>query len=547
MKKKIPQTSELNGISLSEGIAIGKAFIYNDILTRDVSSYKIARKNIPYELKRIVTAIGDVKKELYKLGRSISHNVSSSDGSIFLAQKAMLEDASFLSEIHTELQKSLMNAEQVVKNVFRRYINRFSDATSETIKAKAGDLRDILRKVLRNLMGINTSVLEKLPANAIVVTRRLLPSDTIHIDKRNVAGIVIQEGSVHSHSALLARSLSIPAACSDGKSLDFINEDDRIIVDGSSGSILCNPSSAMLTSYREKHRLLSGKQNRDTRIVKNHVKTSRGKTIIIYANASNHSEVSQAVLQGCDGIGLFRTESLYLESKTMPTEKELYDKLRHALAATENLKVTLRVLDIGGDKKLPYFDTGDPISPFLGLRGIRILLKNPDILSTQLKVFVRLGNKFNIRVLLPMITLAEEITTVRKMLDEYCQQYAPHRRKRMELGAMIETPAAVLAIDRIIKVSDFVSIGTNDLTQYVMAAGRESPEVASYFDKGAEHMFTMAKMVADAARKSGKECSVCGEMANDKLHLEHFVKAGISHFSVSPYRIPDLKRNIRNL
>jgi phosphoenolpyruvate-protein kinase (PTS system EI component) len=237
-----------------------------------------------------------------------------------------------------------------------------------------------------------------------------------------------------------------------------------------------------------------------------------------------------------------------MESRSFPTKEEIYDKLAHSLQPVGNREVTIRLLDIGGDKRLPYFEMGDEISPFLGMRGIRVLLKNPELLLTQLRALIQLHKRFNIRILIPMVTLVDEVISVREMLDDcYEEDQTPFNRRTLQIGTMIETPASVISIRELMKISDFVSVGTNDLTQYMMAASRESPEVAEYYDKGSNHIHSAVIVIAEAAKQHGKECCICGEMANDKFHLELFIKSGIRHFSVSPYLIPELKKHVKKI
>jgi phosphoenolpyruvate-protein kinase (PTS system EI component) len=266
----------------------------------------------------------------------------------------------------------------------------------------------------------------------------------------------------------------------EGKSTDFMLDGVPMVIDGTEGKLFYNPDPSILRRYQEKRQSL-GATGRGANIIMGPVKTKNGRLISIYANVSDGSDVSRAVSLGCDGIGFFRIESIYLESTVMPTEEDLYKILAHSLEPVGDRIVTIRVLDIGGDKRLPYFETGDKVSPFLGIRGVRLLLRHPELLLTQLRALVRLRQRFNIRILLPVITLAEEVSRIREMLGACCQKEGISTTEgQMQLGSMIETPAAVLSIKDIVEVSDFVSIGTNDLTQYIMAAGRESPDVASY-------------------------------------------------------------------
>lgn len=525
---------------------MGRAFVYRDVLTRDLNNYKIYEQDLVYELKRLRGSIDSVKKDLYKLSKTVSQNIGSDNASIFDAQRALLDDEQFLNDLESELHNELINAEQVAKNVFRKYILRISASSSEIVRAKAEDLRDIFHKVIRKLTGIDTSVLEKLPANAIVVATRLLPSDTIRLDRRNVAGIIVQEGSVHSHSALLARSLGIPSICMEDQPIYVIEHGDELILDGINGIVYHRPDTQIREEFEQRKRDLFQEVAEKRKTAHVPAVTRKGLPIKFYANVNNELDILQATSSGCEGIGLFRLENIYLESRLMPNEQELYDRLRGALKHLGDGKViTIRLLDIGGDKGLPYLGNGGEIDSFLGLRGIRLLLENPNLLLTQLRVIIRLHQEFNVRLLIPMITTVKEIVRVRDRLDESYrhlrQQHPNAELQPLLVGAMIETPAAVLSIKEVLKVSDYVSIGTNDLIQYTMAASRGDPEVADYYDMGQKVILPFIRDIATAAAMGGKECSVCGEMANDKVCLEDLIKAGIHTFSVNPSNIAALK------
>lgn len=536
------------GTTLSEGIAIGKAFLYHDILTRDISSYSIVRKDIPYELKRISNAISMVKRDLYTLSRDVSHNISAEDGNIFEAQRFMIEDEEFLYSFEKNLRNELVNAEQVVKNVFRRQIDIFDNSSNEIIKAKADDLRDIFRKVLRSLLGIETSILIKLPKKAVILARRLLPSDTVKIDQKNVEGIIVQEGSIHAHSALLARSLGIPAFCTNGHPIKSIDHGTSTIIDGYVNKIFFDPTYKTIKYYENKKRTSSLEIKKKTRIIQGVSKTKSGKSIRILSNSNTLEEVNLAIEAGSDGIGLFRTETLYLQSKTMPNENDLYHNLLSVITPMGNKPLTFRLLDIGGDKRLPYFEFEEEFSPFLGMRGVRVLLKNPELLASQFRVFLRLSTISSLKILIPMVSIADEIVKVRNIFSE-CEKDTGlnKKRKAIKLGSMIETPSSALSVEEIVAESDFISIGTNDLIQYIMAASRENPNVSYLYEMGIDFILPLIKKIATVCQKAKKECCVCGEIANNENVLRKFIECGIDQFSVSSFRIPFLKQYIKNM
>lgn len=460
----------------------------------------------------------------------------------------MLDDEEFTGLFEIEMKNELTNAEQVTKNVFRKYINRFEGLENEIIKSKSEDLQDILRKILRHLLGIDTNILTRLPENSIILSRRLLPSDTIMLDRNNVKGIIVEEGSTHAHSAIIARSLGIPALLSNDKFLCNIEDKSTIIVDGFEGKAIVNPLFTTANIYKHRYSVLKSEFSTKIHSLKGFARTSSGRTIKLLANANTDKEIENAKECGCDGIGLFRTEAIYLQQKSLPDENELYSHLKKALKPAESMPITVRVLDIGGDKRLPYLNYDNDVSPFLGLRGIRLLLKNPTLLKTQFNVFLKLHQEFNLRILLPMVTLPEEVHAVHKILCECQNELKPYlRKKTVKIGCMIETPASALAIDKFIVLSDFISIGTNDLIQYVMAASRENPDVADYYEKGIDYILPLVRNIAKACKKAGKECCVCGEIVNDEHCLKKIMHCGIEQFSISAFRIPHLKAYIREL
>lgn len=546
--KQIKEELIIAGTTLSPGIAIGNAFPYHDILTRDVSSYSISGKEVPGEFKRITDAFDTVRNDLRKLDQTVSQTISSQDGAIFEVQRMMMEDDEFISSFEKEMRNELLNAEQIAKNVFRKYIDRYTGSPHEAVKAKADDLRDIFRKVLRSLLGIETSILTTLPRKTIIIARRLLPSDTVKIDQRNIEGIIVQEGSVHAHSAMLARSLGIPALCTNGKPMHVVQSGDTVILDGYRDRAIFNPAQKTLTHHQEKKRGSSLEHQKRAPVVKSVVNTASGRRIHLFANANSIEEVHSALKAGCDGIGLFRTETLYLQNRHMPEENDIFESLKAAIESVNEKPVTIRLLDIGGDKRLPYFELDDEFSPFLGLRGTRLLLRNPELLKTQLRALFRLQSVRDFRILLPMVTIPEEINEIKTIAVECREEFQSNNDSPLfQIGSMIETPSSALAIEEIVRVSDFISIGTNDLTQYIMAASRENPKVAHLYDKGFDYILPLVDKVGRVCREHGKECSICGEAANNEHYLERFIACGIDHFSVSAFRIPHLKAHVRKL
>lgn len=444
----------------------------------------------------------------------------------------------------------MINAEHVVKNVFRKWANKFKASDEDFIQSKADDLEDLSRRLLRILLGYEKNVLEKLPDNSIVISRRLLPSDTVHMKAKSVKGIVVKEGSQNSHSAILAKALGVPAISNIGSEYESIKSKDKIIIDGGKGIVITYPTEKDKSRYLDKIGKASKNESaKDARAIPA-AKTSDGKFIKVCANASSKEEFRTALVKGCDGIGLFRIEKLYLASKILPDEEYLMTNLQKVLKEAKGKEVKLRLLDVGGDKKLSYLEMDDELNPSLGVRGIRLLLRHKNMLKTQLRAIIKLSKKYKIQILIPMITLPREIKEVKRLVESCTAEVSKEQNKpfeKIKIGAMIETPASVSNIEEIAKLSDFISIGTNDLMQYLMAAGRENVSVSEYHDQGSEVLLKSIKIIAHTAKQFDIECSICGEIAGDLDYTETFIKLGVNELSVVPYGIPALKEKIRGI
>ena len=539
------RSAVFSGQVLSSGLSTGRAFIYRDILTRDLLSYIVKEEEVEEELKRIEQALNQVHRELHQTKEVVERNVNRKNADIFEAQKMMLKDKKLLMDLEKELNRELINAEQAVRNVFRRWANRLRASENELIQDKADDLDDLSRRIIRQLLGYDRNVLEALPPNSIIVAKRLLPSDTIHMNKKNVKGVLLEEGGYNSHSAILARGLGVPAICCPGISLQDIERKAVILLDGKKGKVVLNPSAKEKKDFDARVKKFEKQRSSTIQKTRDKAETKGGERILVLANASNEADFAEAVKNGCDGIGLFRTESLYLEHKTAPSSEYLLKQLRGILKKAPKRRIVMRLLDVGGDKQLPYVNIQEERNPFLGLRGIRLLLKYKKLLETQVEVILNLVNQFPVELLIPMITLPKEILEVRKVIKEVRDRTG--MQKKIKVGAMIETPAAVVHIEPIAKASDFLSIGTNDLIQYTMAVGRENMSMTQYHDEGSATVLTLIEDVVRASRKYSIPCCVCGEIGGDEKYIEELLKVGIRELSVSPSRIPFVKEKIRDI
>ncbi len=550
MKKNNKEQKILKGKSISFGNAIGKAFIYKDMLSKDIHYYGIEKKNVNNELARIKEVFGQVLADIKNLEKNVKEELGKEQADIFMVHAEILKDRTLLKDIEKEVEGELVTAEHAVKNVFRKWANKFKVSENETIKSKADDFEDLSRRILCSFMNCDINILENVPPNSIVVAKRLLPSDTVRLKRKNVKGIIVELGSDVSHSAIISRSLGIPAVAGVENAANVIKHGEKLILDGYNGVVIQEPCVQKIKTYRE---IIQSMKKVEANLIaraKRPAKTLNGERVKVYANVASKEDVNVAIERGYDGIGLFRVEQVYMASKILPNEKYLVRKLSNILGEVENKVVTFRLLDIGADKNLPYLDIEDEPTPVLGLRGIRLLLKYKNLLKTQLRVFMLLSASYRLRILVPMVTFHSEIEKVREVAKECIVELAKEniiKINKVKIGAMIETPAAVENIEKIAKVSDFLSVGTNDLIQYSVAAGRDNPSVAEYYERGSKLAVKYIKRVAKAANRHDIECSVCGEIASDFKWVKPIINVGIRALSVSPYFVPIIKDDIRKI
>jgi phosphotransferase system enzyme I (PtsI) len=550
MNKKTTKQNIIKGKSISFGHAIGKAFVYKDVLTRNLHFYSIDRQDVERELKRIKDAFNQVLLDVKKLEKNVKDELGKEQSDIFKVHAEILKDKTLIKEIEKELKNELVNAEHAVRNVFRKWANKFKVSESETIKSKADDLEDLSRKVLCSFMDCDINILENVPPDSIIVAKRLLPSDTVRLKRKNVKGIIVEQGSTVSHSAIISRSLGIPAVTNVENAVSTIKPGEKLILDGYKGTVIQNPTEQEIKTYKKIVRSMKKMETNLIRRARHVAKTRDKKLIKVYANVASKEDAKIAAGRGYDGVGLLRIEQLYMSSKILPDEKYLTRSLARILEPVKKKPVTIRLLDIGADKSLPYVEIEDEPSPVLGLRGVRLLLKFKNLLRTQLKVAIIFAKSHNIRVLVPIVTFHDEMEEIREIAKDCMKEIKNDygiRIKKLKIGAMIETPAAVENIEKIAQVSDFISIGTNDLIQYSVAAGRDNPSVSEYYEQGARLAMKYIKRIVKVADRHGIECSVCGEMASDLKWVKPLIKAGVKALSVSPYLIPLVKDDIRKV
>ena len=533
----------LVGKGVSAGLAKGKAFVYIDVLQRDSELYEIDPTQVGEELARIEEAIDNVRQGLSLDAKQIEDKLGKKSADIFLAQESMLIDSSVVKKLKTTLKEELIDAEQAVRKVFRLLARRFRDMNNEVFQERGDDIDDLSRRLLLSLAGIHAHSLEDLPKNTVLVARRLLPSDTVFLSRSSTVAVLAEFAGPAAHAALLARELGIPCVGGIPELLKTVHTGDVVLVNGIEGTAVINPDVQAFQRY-ERSLVKVRKRNETMAQVGSigRTVTRDGIEVSVMANVRSREDVELAMERGADGIGLFRTEPFFMSVKHFPSDKEFAEFLLNSLQPARGRQIEVRLLDIGADKNPVYLHLPPEPDPFLGRRGLRVLLEHPELLEAQLKAMLKVSQEFSIGILIPMVTTESDVVQVVEMFHRLASEMGIRDLPR--IGAMIETPAAALSIPSLKKHVDFLSIGSNDLTQYTMAAGRENPLVTDYFID--DHP-TILRLIELVVMESGDiPVSICGELAGRIDVIPRLLRSGIRSLSVSAALVPEVKNAIRN-
>ncbi len=534
---------KFSGKTVYNGITMGKVMV----LQKDQEQIRRTRiEDSEHECGRVQGAVNASKQQLAALYDKAVKEVGESSAAIFEVHQMMLEDEDYLDAIYHIIRTEMVNAEYAVAITGDNFVAMFAGMEDEYMQARAADVKDISARVVRNLSGqggVDFSAMEP----SIIVADDLTPSETVQMDKKKILAFVTVHGSTNSHTAILARMMNIPALIGVKMDLSMIQTGMTAIVDGAAGEVIfeptefqCSEAEKKIQNEREKLRLLQelkGKKN----------ETSDGRTINIYANIGSVSDVGYVLENDAGGIGLFRSEFLYLGRDDFPSEEEQFQAYKQVVQMMGQKKVIIRTLDIGADKQADYFALGKEDNPALGYRAIRICLKQPEIFKTQLRALLRAAAYGNLSIMYPMIISAEEITQiyaiVKEVDEELTQAQIPHRVP--EQGIMVETPAAVMVSDELAKLVDFFSIGTNDLTQYTLAIDRQNQRLEDFYNPHHKAILRMIQMVVDNAHKCGKWAGICGELGADTALTQTFVDMGVDELSVAPPMVLKVREKVR--
>ncbi len=549
------KSTELNGLGVAQGIAIGPAYVLeSDRL--DVPVHEIEHVGRPDEINRFREAVGGVQdylEELSRKSRTLPASAAEEVGFLLEAYKQMLDNSRLIRGAVARIENDGLNAEAAVSREVGEIVRAFANMNDTYLAERAKDVRDVGRRLIRNLMKSPYRVLTDLPHGTVVVSEELTPADTALLDPNNVAGFATSSGGAQDHTGILARSLGLPAVVGVGSQLDEIVSGDLIIVDGIEGIVYVNPDPATRAHFEERQDTLE-RQSRELDRLRNITATTRdGARIVLQANIDLANEIDPALRHGAEGIGLYRTEYLYLNRESVPDENEQYAHLRDIVERMEGRPVTIRTLDAGADK-LPYSlarDLPASANPAMGLRAIRLSLRFDQLLESQLAAILRASAHGSIRILLPMISNVAEIRQVRQILTRIARRLRENRVPIAvplpPVGVMIEIPGAALAADSLAQECDFFSIGTNDLTMYTLAIDRGNEQVAHLYNPLHPAVLRLIQFTTAAAHRASIPVNVCGEMAGDPRMSALLLGLGIRDLSMASSSVPYVKQRIRNM
>ena len=541
----------MRGIGVSSGIVIGKAHLIDRAGVDTAQFCHIDDSAVDAELKRFRDALTEsrgqlrrIKKRLSKEGRGKEHI------GIVDAHEMILKDQMLIHDTQKHIKQKRMNAEWALKSVLKDIRELFSRVDDEYLKERGSDIEHIVDRILANLSGRKHAGISEIETPSVVIAHDLSPTDTAQMVKGKVLGFLTDIGGRTSHTAIMARSLEIPAVVGLESVTENVKAGDTVIVDGMTGAVIVNPSESVVKVY-ERRRKRYRKYDKDLHHYRGMpAETTDGRRIKLMGNMELAEEISTLLYHGAEGIGLYRSEFLYMNRKELPTEEEHFAAYRHVAKRLGSNSVVVRTLDIGGDKFLGDTDTSDEINPAMGLRAIRLCLKRTDLFKTQLRGILRASAHGNIKIMFPMISGMDELRRAKALLQEAMEELEKEEKpfdRDIEVGVMIEVPSAALIADLLAKEVDFFSIGTNDLLQYSLAIDRVNEHVAYLYEPFHPAILRMIKGVIDAAHKSGISVSVCGEMAGEPEHALVFIGFGLEQLSMNAFSLLRVKRLIRSI
>jgi phosphoenolpyruvate-protein phosphotransferase (PTS system enzyme I) len=542
----------LKGISASQGIAIGKAFVLED-MDLAVGRWQVPPEAVRSEVARFRVAVADTRKEMVATQQRVLKLLGKTHARLIEAYLLILDDPLVSKDVVKNITQHRVNAEFALSEAIASAVKSLESASDDYFRERRHDVLDVGRKILMHLLGHHPASPADLKEPSIVVAHNLTPSDTIHMPANLAQGFATDIGGKTSHTAILANSLEIPAVVGLHEVSRLVRPGDMMVVDGDNGNVIINPSAEVLENYRREREIRLAQKRKLEHLKNQPAQTTDGRRFVLAANIDSPDETKSVLSHGAEGVGLYRTEFIYLNRSTLPTEE---DHLGHYVKVAQSVMpypVIIRTMDIGGDKLLDFGlgTTGksEP-NPFLGLRGIRLSLKYTDLFRTQLRAILRATVHGKVRIMFPMVSGLDEFIAARNMVKETMEDLKKKNipfDEKVEIGLMIEVPSAAMVVEELAKVADFMSIGTNDLIQYTLAVDRINEEVAHLYDPLHPAILRLIERTVTAAHAAGKWVGMCGEMASDTDMTPILVGLGLDEFSVPPSLVPKLKKSIRDL
>jgi phosphoenolpyruvate-protein phosphotransferase (PTS system enzyme I) len=537
----------IQGIAASSGIAIAKAFRLEE---PDLSVEKKSIIDAEEEVKRFDAAVEKAKSELEIIKERAKHEMGEDKAAIFSAHLLVLSDPELLNPIKDKIRSENINAEYALKETADMFVQMFESMDNEYMKERAADIRDVTKRVLAHLLGVTISNPSMISEEVIIVAEDLTPSDTAQLNRKYVKGFTTDIGGRTSHSAIMARSMEIPAVVGTKNVMKEIENGVIVIVDGIDGQVIVNPSPEVLAKYEKKKEDFEAQKAEWAKLVNEKTVTTDGHHVELAANIGTPDDVKGVLENGGEGIGLYRTEFLYMGRDQLPTEDEQFEAYKTVLESMKGKPVVVRTLDIGGDKELPYLNLPKELNPFLGFRAIRLCLEEQDLFRTQLRALLRASVYGNLKIMFPMIATLEEFRQAKGILLEEKEKLVAEGVQvsdHIEIGMMVEIPSTAVLADQFAKEVDFFSIGTNDLIQYTMAADRMNERVSYLYQPYHPSILRLINMIIEAAHKEGKWVGMCGEMAGDPIAIPILLGLGLDEFSMSATSILPARSQLKKL
>jgi phosphoenolpyruvate-protein phosphotransferase len=538
---------KIHGVAASKGYAIGKLTLCVNI---DDHIQRKSITDVPAELSRLNSAKDAAVEALNEIYRKALKRVGEANSMIFQIHIMMLQDEDYYNTIQDAIKNDKVNAEYAVWQAGRQFSEVFAQMDDEYMRGRAADVVDISKRLIRNLDETLANGLDCLTDRSIVGAVDLMPSETVQMDKNLVLAFVTREGSKSSHSAILARTMGIPAVVGLAGGYGELTNGATIIVDGAAGDVILEPDEQTLEEYRKKQQEFENYQHELNLLKGTKAVTKNGTVIEINANIGHPEDVSMVLENDADGIGLFRSEFLYMESKNFPSEEDQFKAYKRVLEKMGGKRVIIRTLDLGADKQVPYLDIPHEENPAMGYRAIRICLDRQELFVTQLRALIRASAFGKLAIMFPMIISVDEVKQIKEIVEKVKKDLTAEKivfAPDIEIGIMIETPASVMLSDLLAKEVDFFSIGTNDLTQYTLAVDRMNHTISKMFDSRHPAVLRMIEKTAESAKNAGIWVGICGESAADTTLTEFYVKIGISELSVTPSAVLELRKAVQQV